>query len=161
MSDQAVLNTIHRKMAVVSTRPATATAVRKAAQSLSRRNVDSATCELMNEALCHLVDLCYEKDDGGFCNIDAATNRILIPVPWGRNGHQRWGLRPQESNILRAILFSRQDSDSLYFYEGERRSWFVNRGCYRVAVSAQEYLSRYPVTIAEYRKARAKVVRKK
>jgi hypothetical protein len=131
--------------------------LRGAAERISLRNVDGATCELMNEALSRLVQLCYEQDAGGYCNQDGATGRILIPLPWGRNGQARWGIKPQEANILREILFTWQaDPPSLLNYDRARKSWFINLPEYSNYHLAKRWLSKYQVTIATYRLARAK-----
>jgi hypothetical protein len=119
--------------------------------------VDTACCELFNEALARLVQLCYEQDAGGFCNIDGATGRILIPLPWGRNGQGKWGLRPQEANILRQVLFDwEQDSQTLLRYDRTRKSWFVNLPEYSNYHLAKRWLAVHQITIAVYRDARTK-----
>lgn len=151
--------TMARKTGIADARPDRYTTLRAAADTLSRRNADGAVCELMNEALGRLIDLAYERDAGGYCNIDRATGKLLIPLPWGRNGHARWGLRPQEANILREILFAwQQEATPLLVYDRTRRSWFVNLAAYRTRSLAGDWLTRHPVTIAVYRAARAKRV---
>src|SRR5688572_14510661 len=97
---------MERKQALSTAQPGRYTTLRAAAEILSLRNVDGAVCELMNEALARLVVLAYEQDAGTFCNIDGATGKLLVPLPWGSNGEQRWGLRPSEANTLREILFA-------------------------------------------------------
>jgi hypothetical protein len=119
--------------------------------------VDGACCELFNEALARLVQLCYEQDAGGFCNIDGATGRILIPLPWGRNGQGKWRLRPQEANILRQVLFDwEQDGSSLLRYDRTRKSWFINLFDFGNYHLAKRWLAVHQITIAVYRDARAK-----
>jgi len=149
--------TLARKPTIAAAKPERYTTLRAAADTLSRRNADGAICELMNEALARLVDLAYEEDAGGLCNVDAATGKLLIPLPWGRNGHARWGVRPQEANILREILFTWQRAGvPLLFYDRSRRAWFVNRTDYPDRAVAGSWLARCQVTIAVYRAARAK-----
>jgi hypothetical protein len=119
--------------------------------------VDAAICELMNEALARLVLLAYEQDAGGYCNIDAATGKLLIPLPWGRNGYALWGLRPQEANILRQVLFDwERDVPSLLRYDRGRRAWFVCLGDFGNVHLAKAWLRQHQVTIGVYRAARAK-----
>ncbi len=119
--------------------------------------MDGACCELFNEALARLVQLCYEQDAGGFCNIDGATGRILIPLPWGRNGQGKWRLRPQEANILRQVLFDwEQDGSSLLRYDRTRKSWFINLFDFGNYHLAKRWLAVHQITIAVYRDARAK-----
>jgi hypothetical protein len=150
-------DTMERKQTLSVAQPQRYTRLRAAAESLSLRNVDAAVCELMNEALARLVLLVYEQDAGGYCNIDAATGKLLIPLPWGRNGYARWELRPQEANILREILFTWQgEQPSLFSYDRLRRSWFVNLAEYSNVHLAKGWLKKHQVSIAIYRAARAK-----
>jgi hypothetical protein len=67
------------------------------AEQLSRRGRVKASAELCNEAVGALVRLCYEADtDGNAANVDGATGRILIALPWGRVS-QKWGkVRPPQ-----------------------------------------------------------------
>lgn len=149
--------TMERKAELSKATPQRHTTLRAAAQTLSLRNVDGAACELMNEALARLVLLAYEVDAGGFCNIDAATGKLLIPLPFGRNGYARWGLRPQEANILRQVLFDWQlEPMPLFEYDRMRRAWFVNLRDFANVHMAKGWLKKRQVTIAVYRAARAK-----
>jgi hypothetical protein len=103
------------------------------------------------------VLLAYEQDAGGLCNVDGATGRLLIPLPWGRNGYARWGLRPQEANILRQILFDWQYSGpSLLLYDRARRAWYVNLYDFDHSDVAKGWLAKHQVSIGVYRSARAK-----
>ena len=151
---------MERKAALSTAQPERYMGLRAAAESLSLRNVDGATCELLNEALGRLVVLAYEQDAGGtFCNVDAATGKLLIPLPWGSNGGQRWGLRPSEANVLRYILFAWQsEAQPLFEYDRMRRAWFVNLTAYANYHMAKGWLKRHQVTIAVLRAARAKMV---
>ena len=157
-NNNGIVVTVARKGEIAQAAPARHTTLRKAAESLSLRNIDQAVIELFMEALSRLVDLCFEEDSGGFCNIDSVTNRILIPLPWGRNGHSAWGIRPQEANILRKILVARQCQPGLFLYDTSRRCWTINLYDYSSREVAMRYLTRYPVGIGEYRAARLKVV---
>ncbi len=149
--------TMERKAGLSIAQPERYRGLRAAADNLSLRNVDQATCELMNESLARLVQLCYEQDAGGYCNLDSATGRILIPLPWGRNGQAKWGLRPQEANILRQILFDwEQCPPTLLRYDRTRKSWFVNLPEYSNYHLAKRWLAVHQITIAVYRDARTK-----
>jgi hypothetical protein len=154
--------TLARKSGIAAARPERHTSVRAAAEALSRRNADGASCELMSEALLRLVDLAFEEDSGGLCNADYVTGRLLIPLPWGRHGHQRWGLRPQEANILRALLFewaaAPRGMPPLLIYDRKRRAWHVNLADYPDRQAATQWLARHPIGVAIYRAARDKVL---
>lgn len=152
--------TMERKAGVSAVKPTPVMAVRKAAESLSRRNADTAVCELLNEALGRLVDLAFEEDEGGLCNVDSVTGRLLLPLPWGRNGHRLWGLRPQEANVLRRLLFDWRKDGSLPLltYDRLRRAWYVNLADYADRRVAGRWLAEHQVTVSQYRIARAKVL---
>ena len=160
-NSNGVLHQLDRKAAISQAQPERYTAIRKAADALSRHNVDAATCEVLNESLSRLVLLAYEQDAGGLCNIDSATGRFLIPLPWGRNGHAKWGLRSQEANILRQILFDWQlTPPALLFYDRSRRAWFVNLAHFGSPGIAKAWLRAHPITVGVYRATRAKRVGK-
>jgi hypothetical protein len=151
--------TLERKLEISHAQPERFTSLRQAAAALSRRNVDAAVCELLNEALSRLVLLLYETDAGGLANIDSLTGRVLIPLPWGKNGHARWGIRPSEANVLRDILFGWQEQPpALIFYEWTRHSWFVDLDAFGSAGIARAWLRAHQVTVGLYRTARAKRV---
>ena len=153
-----IVQTVSRKGDIMQTAPQRYMSLRAAAENLSLRNADQAVCELFNEALMRLVDLCFEEDAGGFCNIDSITHRLLIPAPFGRSGHTRWGIRPQEANILRRILFERQRRVGLFLYDKSRRCWRLNLRDFPGRDIAMSYLADCPVGIGEYRAARLKVL---
>jgi hypothetical protein len=146
-----------RKAELSNTSPQRYTGLRAVADSISLANVDQATCELMNEAVCRVVALAYEQDAGGFCNIDGATGKILIPLPWGRNGQGKWLLRPQEANILRQVLFDwEHDAPSLLRYDRMRKAWFINLRDHANIHLAKRWLTQHQISIGVYRAARAK-----
>jgi hypothetical protein len=150
-----IVSTVSRKYSIAQSAPARHTGLRKAAEALSRRNVDAAVCELLNEALARLVQLCYEQDAAGLCNVDAQTGKMLIPLPWGRLGHAKWGLRPIEGIILRQVLFDWQNgNNNLFHYDRSRRAWFVDLYNYANVHLAHQWLTQHQVTVAMYRRAR-------
>ncbi len=149
-----IIRIVERKSTL--TAPERHSTVRSAAQNLSRRNVDAATTELLNDALARLTALCYERDDSGvLCNIDPVTGRVIVPLPWGRVGYRKWGLTPTESNAMRAIMFTRQSLGlPLYFYDRSRRAWFINFRDYRDGGVVLAQLKEWEITVGEYRRAR-------
>jgi hypothetical protein len=154
-----IISVVSRKEGIGQSSPARYTVVRRAAESLSRRNVDAAVCELLNEALARLVQLVYEQDAAGLCNVDAATGKLLIPAPWGRLGHAKWGLRPIEGIILREIMFGlslRKDKRALFHYDRSRRTWFVDLYNYANVHLAHQWLTQHQIDVQMYRAARDK-----
>jgi hypothetical protein len=152
MNDNGILNATFRNILMANTTPQRHTTLQRAAEALSRRNVDMATTELLNEAHSRLALLCYERDDTGqLCNVDEATGKILLPLPWGKLGFRRWGLTVTESIAMRRIMFTRQRQGvPLFFYDRSRRSWFVNLADF----PAMPQLKEWEIGIGEYRQAR-------
>lgn len=152
---------MERKTQVAATEPQRHTTLRAAADALSRRNADGAIVELMMEAMQRLTLLAYERDADGYCNIDPVTSKLLIPAPWGRAGHQRWGLTHSESECLREMIQQRQIGrdgrpPGLWLYDRTRRVWRVNLYDWDALTDAQGYWKKWPLSVAEYRAARAK-----
>lgn len=113
----------------------------------------AAQVEIINEALCHLTERVYIKDnDGVFANIDSATHRLLIPAPWGSAGWQYWGLRYWEAAVLRSLLRHRQQQrPPLYVYSLESNTWHVNIEQYDTLTAASLWLRFCPIKIQEWR----------
>lgn len=158
MNNNGIVNTVARKETISKADPQRHTAISRAAQALSLRNVDQATTELLNEALARLVLLAYERDEtGALCNVDGATGKVLIPLPWGRAGYQKWGLSASEADTMRAIMFTRQRVGvPLFFFDRSRRAWFVNLEDYPDGKVVLTQLKEWEIGVEEYRQARAK-----
>lgn len=153
--------TMERKQRLSLAQPHRYSAIQRATQALSRRNADAATVELFSEAMQRLTLLAYEQDEDGYCNIDPITNRLVIPVPWGKAGHKRWGLTPSESVVLREMIQRRQigrdgRAPGLWLYDRARRAWRVNLYDFDTLADGQHYWKRWPLTVGEYRLARRK-----
>jgi hypothetical protein len=155
-ANNAIVRTVERKQIIMQASPQRRTAMRQVAENLSRRTADMAVCELLNEALSRLVELCFEQDGDYYCNLDPVTWKIEIALPFGRNGHKQWGLRPSEANALRRLLFDRQYAPGLFLYDKTRRCWRINLHDFGSYDLAMRYLTRQPVGVAEYRAAYAK-----
>jgi hypothetical protein len=156
-ASNGILHALERKAELSTAEPARHLSLRQAADRLSLHNVDAATCEVLNEALARLIQLAYTVDTGGLCNLDSVTGRFLIPLPFGRNGAAKWGLRPQEANILRQILFDWQcEPPALLIYDRSRRAWFINLAHFGSVGIAKAWLRGHQITVGVYRAARAK-----
>lgn len=124
------------------------------AQALSRAGEAAARVERLNEALCRLVEILYQVDeDGSLPNIDAVTHRLRIPAPFGAKGWRRWGLRRAEGRALAAILRQRSTGQRqpLFDWNDAGSTWHLSIGSYPVIESAQLYLQRKPISLAEWR----------
>jgi hypothetical protein len=160
-SNSGIIKLVERKGDIAQSAPKRHTALRKAADVLSLRNVDQAIVELFGEAVQRLTLLAYEQDGSGFCNIDPITGRLLLPAPWGRLGHKRWGITPSESVVLREMILQRQigrggRSPGLWRYDQSQRTWRLNLYDFDTLADGQKYWERFPLTVAEYRDARSK-----
>jgi hypothetical protein len=147
-----ILATLERKTAISTAQPERYTHIARAAQTLSRRTVDQATTELLNEAHSRLILLCYERDDTGhFVNVDEVTGKVLIPLPWGKKGHAKWGIAPSEADVFRRIMFARQRLGlPLFHFDRSRRSWFLALHDY----PALPVVAEWEIGVGEYRAAR-------
>jgi hypothetical protein len=126
------------------------------AAQLSRRGRMKASAELCNEAVGALVRLCYQGDtDGNPANVDGATGRLLIPVPWGEKGHKYYGLRSTEQRALRRYMFDLQEHTAagapLFTYDGPERSWYLNVWDFPSGPVALEYWQRCGMSEKAYR----------
>jgi hypothetical protein len=152
MTNGNIFQTIARKDTVGSVQPDRHTTVARLAQSLSRRNIDMATCELLNVAHSRLIELCYERDETGcLVNVDPATGKVLVPLCWGKKGHAKWGLTPSEADCLRSIMFTRQRNGlPLFFFDRSRRAWYLALADH----PAMPVLKEWEITVGELRAAR-------
>jgi hypothetical protein len=125
------------------------------AAALSQRGQAKARAELCNEAVAVLIRLCYEADtDGGPANVDKATGRILVALPWGEKGHRRYGLRSTEQRALRRYMQDLQNhkpaSAPVFSYDPTSRSWYLNFYDHK-STSALAYWQRWGMTEAAYK----------
>lgn len=146
-----VPNLIRRFETVVETMAGAHTPLRKPAEIASQRALWAARAELSMQAIAAACEaLCEVDGNGKPINVDAATGRILIPLPWGRAGGAQWGLRSSEQKTLTRIVRARALlPDALFEYD--RQQWYTTAGFGRLA--ALRYLQRQPITLEEYRRA--------
>lgn len=106
--------------------------------------------------------LCYETDDTGLCNVDAPTGRVLIPTPWGRLGHQRYGLRRLEADVLRAIVINWTTVHApppLWTYD--IRTWALNLFDYAQFEDARRWLAQHQVSAKQFAAVHNVIIRRK
>jgi hypothetical protein len=163
VNSKGIVSTVSRKEDLDKANPQRYTVVRRAAENLSRRNVDAATTELLNEALSRLTALCYERDgEGMLCNVDPATGRVLVPLPWGKAGYRKWGLTPTEANTMRRIMLTRQRRGvPLYFFDRSRRAWYLNLHDFTDGKMVLGQLAEWEISVAEYRAACIKMAERR
>ncbi len=158
MQADALIKTLDRKADILEAMPALHVPLRSVAESLTRRNLAGARAELLNEALQRCTAVLYDMDASSqLCNVDEATGRILLPVPWGRAGHRKWGLRYTESLVLRLILMAHQGTHergkrpALFLYDADARTWSVNLIDFPTVEAAIRRLDQTPITPAQWR----------
>jgi len=126
-----------------------------AAQELSRAGNNQARVELLNEAVLAAIKLCYELDpDGAPANLDRKTYRILPPMPWGRSGWKRWGLRYWEAEILRSVLRVRTEmrrTPPLFDWNEYSMKWHVNLTDYPRLDLALMHWKQNQITLKDWR----------
>ncbi|MBX2997777.1 MAG: hypothetical protein KF893_04650 [Caldilineaceae bacterium] len=124
------------------------------AQQLTRKGAMAASAELLNECVTHLIELCYQVDGGGLCNIDERGGGVLlIPTPWGRS-YRDWGLRRTEGDVLALVMSKLQTAAAhppLFVYEPATRKWAVNIDDYPTKQHALSYWTKYQLDAASYR----------
>ena len=151
-SGQVIERIVERKGNVRSAAPERTTVERcfgAVADRLSRRNIAAARCELCNEALHVLVDLCFERNERSeLVNIDSVSGQILVPMPCGWRRYKEYGLRRTEADVLRFCLLYWQQSERFPLFEYIRWTtrWCVNIEHYTTAAAARGWLEQHPVT---------------
>lgn len=155
---QETLSRSHETLSTPAPAPHTpARRLADVAQSLSRRGLDAAAVELFNAALQRTVELAWQADsDGGWCNTDPVTGRLLFALPFGSNGHAKWSLRTREATCLSRILLARMTPapgaySPLFLYAPESRTWHLAMADYPSYDAALAYMKAAPVTVKEYR----------
>jgi hypothetical protein len=131
-------------------------AVLTAASSISRAGRAKANAEVCNEAIVRLLGLLYEYDPDidDFPNIDAATGRILVYVPWSFHNHKRWGLLVGQADVLRdyllrlQVLFEsgRQNTPPVFLFDRYARRWELNIHDYPKLSQALAYFEKREIT---------------
>ena len=156
MNSNGIVKTLERTQGIAQASPQRHTTIQRAAQTLSRRVVDAAIVEVLNEALARLTVLCYERDDNGvLVNVDAPTGRICVPLPWGRAGYAKWGLTFSEGEVMRRVMFIRQAQGvPLFHFDRSRRAWYLNLADYPEGAVVLAQLKEWQITVGEYRQAR-------
>jgi hypothetical protein len=142
---------IRRFETVVETMAGAHTPLRRPAEDASLYTLWATRAELSMQAIASAcITLAETDENGSLINVDGSTGRILIPLPWGRNGGAKWGLRSSEQKTLTRILRTRAILPEALF-DFDRQQWYLTPGFSLPA--ARAYLQRQPITVAEYRRA--------
>lgn len=124
----------------------------------SRAALFVAKAAAVNKALAEFIRILYSDNGQPHpANIDAADDRILVAVPWGRAAYMDWGLRRLEADSLRAEMLARSEEGArpLFLFDDLSRRWLLNVKRYPLYGQAVRYLENNAVTwrilIAHYR----------
>lgn len=133
-------------------------ALAEAAAKLNRAGAMRAHLDVAIEAMAALISILYNADDDGQpANVDRATGRILVPLPWGRSGWRAWGVRQWEAAVLRSILMERATERRrfapLFDYNAEGRTWHLNLHDYGSVDLAMTWIKKDAPSLAEWRTA--------
>lgn len=126
------------------------------AEELHRGNILKAELLRVNDALMRLAELAYmESADGERDNIDPATGRIVIAVPWGSRGREYFGLSRRTADILRRCLLHPRPSKRppLFGYDADCREWRINLEDYPHMMAAMFWLKHEKISLSEWRQA--------
>lgn len=129
------------------------------AEELSRGGMMRASAELCNEAVTKLIELAYERDETGLCNVDSTGVFVRFPVPWGRS-YMRYGLRSTEAAVLRLHvnrLMSTVSPPPLWTYDPLSRRWGVNLFDYPNLSQAAVYWKRAEISARDYKQMHQQV----
>ena len=127
---------------------------RDTAHAMSRRGAMAASAELVNTAVSRLIELAYEQDEIGLCNVDAVTGVFAhgFSMPWSTRRYMRYGLQRTEADVL-AIHVRRLheiDIPPLFTYDATTRRWGVNLFDYAEFGQAVAYWQRCQLSARDY-----------
>lgn len=153
LNNTIVTNLIERLPTITS---ATLSAGRQRAADtahlLTRRNAMAAAATRTNRAVSRLIELTYQTDECGYCNIDDIGVYDQFPIPWGRH-YQRYGLQRTEADVLALHIKSLQHQPGhipLFTYDDITRRWAVNLFDYPTLASAAAYWEKSALTPRNY-----------
>lgn len=124
------------------------------AEELNRAGIVQAQLDVCIASMVALIKILYAVDaDGRPVNIDEATGRIMVPLPWGSSGWRRWGLRKWEAELLRRFLIDRWGDrrDKLFAYDDGTRQWYIDTELYQDREAALSYLKAHGPKLNEWR----------
>lgn len=120
---------------------------------MSQKGAHKAAADRCNLAALKLIELCYEEDETGRCNVDAAgVLNQRIAVPWSKHNYQRYALQRTEADVLKLHVNRLQEStvNPLWIYYGEIRRWGVNLIDYPDLAAAVGYWRRAGLRAKHY-----------
>lgn len=134
------------------------------AVSMSQRGAMKAAADRCNAAINRLIELAYQTDDCGLCNVDAQTgvfNR-RFSMPWSTRNYGRYGLLRTEADVL-AIHINRLHDVGvpLFTFDDGTRRWALNFFDYPSMADAQRYAKSVELSARDYQVISQKVRNKR
>ena len=123
------------------------------AVTLSQRGAMKAAADRCNAAFGRLVELSYQTDDCGLCNVDQHTgvfNR-RISMPWSTRNYGRYALMRTEADVLAIHAKRLQDVGiPLFLYDSVTKRWGVNLWDYPTVGDAHKYAKSVELSAKDY-----------
>lgn len=117
---------------------------------LSNKGKVADSVEKINNSMTLLIQLTYDVDETGLCNIDSLGHLRGI-APWSTRNYGRYGLLRTEANVL-AVHIRRLscENDALYTWVESQRKWHVNLDIYPTKDAALEYWDKRQLTVDDF-----------
>lgn len=120
---------------------------------MSQRGAHKAAADRCNLAMMRLIELAYEIDETGRCNVDV-TGLVNqgIAMPWSSRHYTRYGLQRTEGMVLGLHINRLQDARvvPLLIYYADMKRWGVNLTDYPDLGAAVGYWRRAQLSAKHY-----------
>lgn len=138
--------------------------VASAAAAIGAAGEAAAHAHVLNTALKRLIDLCYQDDGAGLCNIDRATGKLhhLLPVPWSSVNYGKYSLGSrQRADVLSLIMRAHMNQTRKPLFIYHNRRWYVNLRIYPSREDALRWLSENQISGQMWREWREALTKSK
>ena len=128
------------------------------AVKMSQKGAMRAAADRCNAAFGRLVELAYQTDDCGLCNVDQHTgvfNR-KISMPWSTRNYGRYALMRTEADVLAIHAKRLHDVGNdggippLFTYDAPTKRWGVNLWDYPTVGDAHLYAKQVELSARDY-----------
>lgn len=124
------------------------------AVKMSQKGAMKAAADRCNAAFGRLVELAYQTDDCGLCNVDQHTgvfNR-KFSMPWSTRNYMRFALMRTEADVLAVHVKALHDLavPPLFTYDAPTKRWGVNLWDYPTVGDAQRYAKQVELSARDY-----------
>lgn len=131
------------------------------AVKMSQKGAMKAAADRCNAAFGRLVELAYQVDDCGLCNVDQHTgvfNR-RISMPWSTRNYMRFALMRTEADVLAVHVKALHDLavPPLFTFDDGTRRWALNFFDYPSMGDAHKYAKQVELSAKDYQTISAMV----